>query len=224
MHVHARMQNNDAEGNVQVHAPFCGHSCLHTHWRWTALSASNATNNRGWAYRGWGTGPGAAAYSTDNSPLIPPNQTVRVALCRRNATRYNANNIINEAAPATLDLLYKLIWYEATILKPNANEKQVVFDHGMGWAYRYCLPSENNTISKLYTLVNSFSALVFTISGIPALWTQQNVADFFEQDVYPFFRYIDGVKTLTGNAINQIPTGDYTRTNDPTDTTPMISA
>lgn len=222
MHIHARMSTNDAEGNVQVHAPFCGHSCLHTHWRWSSLSSNGATGGRGWAFRGWGTGPGATAWSTDNAPMVPPNQIIFVSLCRRNATRASNGTIFNPGSPGALDPLYKMIWYEVTINTPNANEKQVVMDHGMGWAYRYTIPTENNTILKLFALIHTFRVVM--LGSIFAPSTQQEVADFFEKDVYPFFRYIDGVTDRSGKAINQVPTGDYNKTFPAADSLAMTLA
>jgi hypothetical protein len=216
------MQNLDSEGNVQVHAPFCGHSCLHTHWRWSTLSSDSATGGRGKWYTGWGSRPGATAYSTPNAPMVPPNQIVFVNICRRNATRNSMGVIFDTTAPAPLDPRYKLIWYQATINAPNANEKQVVMDHGMGWAYRYCTKLENSTIALIYTLIHTIKGVVTGFIAAPD--TQQETSDFFEQDVYPFFRYIDGLNTLSGKAMNQVPAGDYTKTDNPADSIAMTLA
>jgi hypothetical protein len=154
--------------------------------------------------------------------MVPPNQIIFVYLCRRNATRSGGGVIFNPSSPATLDLRYKLVWYEATINNPNANEKQVVLDHGMGWAYRYCTKFENGAIALIYTLIHSFLGVATGFIAAPD--TQQQTADFFEKDVYPFFRYIDGVTSAAGKAINQVPAGDYDKTGNPANNLAMTLA
>jgi hypothetical protein len=48
----------------------------------------------------------------------------------------------------------------------------------------------------------------------------QETSDYFEQNVYPFFRYINGVTDQKGFAMNQVPDGSYVNTGHD-DTTPM---
>lgn len=218
IHVHAAMPNKDSEENPQIHAPFCGHSCVHMHWRWTSFSVTGATGGRGGQFKGWSMGPGAKAHSAADAPLVPPNQVVTIALCAPNATRFSPTQVVNPASPRKLDALNKLIWYTVSITDPNADEKQVIMEHGLGWAYRYTNYNENALIGRLYMLIHPIkSNLSFPLN----LYYQQDVSDFFEKDVYPFFRYIEGLRYLDGKAVHQVPNGDYHRSVDITDKTSM---
>jgi hypothetical protein len=214
IHIHAAMHNNDPFGNTQIHAPFCGHSCLHSHWRWSSISSNGATGGRGWQFKGWSTGLNAQANSSDNAPLVPPNQIIYVALTKPNANMFSPSQIINTAAPQNLDLSTKLFWYRFIVSKPDANEKQVVMDHGLGWAYRYCTPSENKIIGDLYNLIHPVVAVLLLLPQVVTVLpsTQQEVSDFFELEVYPFFRYIGGgVRNHSNQPINQVPPGSYSK-------------
>lgn len=196
IHLHARMNNLDSCQNVQIHAPFCGHSCVHMHWRWSSISSNGASGGRGWQYKGWSRN---RAHALDNAPLVPHNQRITVALCRPNATRHNDNSIIDVTAPQGqgLNTLQKLIWYESEIHAPNMGEQQVIMEHGIGWAYRYSNDSESSAVDGLTDIIGD--DLPWT--GTP---TQHQISDFFENQVYPFFRYIDGL-----NCINQVPDSSY---------------
>ena len=210
IHLHGRMHHKDPapHGNEQIHAPFCGHSCVHLHWRWSNISATNAEGDRGWYYKGWSRGKAVEAFSEAGSPLIPPNQKLTVALCRPNdppgsplPTRVSATKILPPAGSRkTLHELRKLIWYCTDIVdskdaKLNAGEQQVIFEHGIGWAYRYALGTESDAVDGL---LNVFK-------GNPDPVTQANLMDFFETKIYPGFRYW----TARGITTNQVPEGTH---------------
>ncbi len=201
IHLHGRMPHPDPKGNEQIHAPFCGHSCIHLHWRWSNISSTNAVGDRGWYYKGWSRGTTVEAFSEPGSPLIPPNQKLTVALCAPTRTRTSAANILPAAGSrASLDVLRKLIWYSTDIIdgprvKLNAGEQQVIFEHGIGWAYRYALDTESDAVDGL---LNVFQ-------DNPATVTQANLMDFFETKIYPGFRYW----TARGITTNQVPEGTH---------------
>ena len=200
IHAPAKMPTNDRCGNVQIHAPFCGHSCVHLHWRWSNVSSNGSQSGPGWRYRGWSnpTAGTPQAYSTDNSPLVPPNQRIVVALCRPGAVSSSPSHIINTGAPGALDPLRKMIYYWAEVHNPNSGEKQVIYSHGIGWAYRYSLLSESPAVEGLTDVLTD--SLPWT--GTP---TQHEIADFFMNSVYPSFRYMGGTNPCT----NQVPEGNY---------------
>lgn len=201
IHLHGRMHHKDPKGNEQIHAPFCGHSCVHLHWRWSNISANNAENNRGWYYKGWSSDPPFDAFSEAGSPLIPPNQKLTVAICAPSRTRTSDTKILPAAGSRLpLDKLRKLIWYcvdvqDGFYAKLNAGEQQVIFEHGIGWAYRYALDTESDAVDGL---LNVFK-------DNPATLTQANLMDFFETKIYPGFRYW----TARGITTNQVPEGTY---------------
>jgi hypothetical protein len=203
IHLHADMGRMDVEGNIQIHAPFCGHSCVHMHWRWSAIAGKGA-GPRSWYYNGWSNPPGGmpAAHTTPGSPLVPPNQKVKVALCAPHATRFSEDNILNPAALGALPVRNKVIWYSSDIFAPKAGKKQVIMEHGMGWAYRYAMQNESSAVDDIC----SRKAFLPIFGSNPS--TQEEMSDFFEEHVYPVMRYLNWV----GTKINQIPDGTYDRT------------
>jgi len=188
IHLHGRMGMPDINGNEQIHAPFCGHSCVHLHWRWSGTAGGTAPEGRRWQYKGWSAKGKIEAYQTDGSPLVPPNQKVTVALCRPKHTRADDTHIV--AGSAALDPLEKLIWYCADVIHTkdlpiNQSEQQVIMEMGLGWAYRYALKSDNDSaIYGIFSLLTLFN-------GAPKEYTQPRIMEFFEKKVYPGFRYFD---------------------------------
>jgi hypothetical protein len=193
IHIHARMHDPDSKGHVQVHAPFCGHSCTHMHWRWSSISVNGADDGRGWSYKGWGYPeseeicPVLQAYSTINSPMIPP--THRLVLDVVGAVLEKELHYKVEIDPLG----------EASTISPST--RQVILEHGLGWAFRYATPDESTYVGRLITGIND---------SLP--WiddpTQQQLSDFFEKDVYPAFRYIMDTQPPY-SSMDQIPSGDY---------------
>lgn len=211
IHAHAKMPNSDRCNNIQIHAPFCGHSCVHMHWRWSNVSSNGSVSGPGWRYKGWSNPIGATpvAHSTDDAPLIPPNQRLMVALCQPGATRFNDDHIINPAAPAALDPLRKLIYYSVTIHDPVvAGQKQVILSHGIGWAYRYATPKESKPME---TLPLAVLAPLFPWSKSP---TQAEIADIFERYIYPTFRYV-GLTAAGFQCTQQVPDGSWNKVLQP---------
>lgn len=214
VHLHADMGRPDIYGNTQIHAPFCGHSCVHMHWRWSGIAAEGG-GERTWYYKGWSdlAGGSSTAHSTASAPLVPPNQRVMVAICAPRPARFSADHIINPAAPAALPARNKMIWYCTDVIEPAAGQKQVICEHGLGWAYRYAMQNESEAVDGL-------AGYLFRTQFLPTLvstpTTQAQMADYFEQRVYPTFRYVD----FFGTRVNQIPDGTYDRTHVWGSTTP----
>jgi len=205
IHLHGRMGMVDINGNEQIHAPFCGHSCVHMHWRWSGVAAGTAPVERRWYYKGWSTGKTIEGNTTDHSPLIPPNQKLTVAICRPGHVRVNDTQILPSTGRGKLDKLRKLIWYCADVIHTddvpiNATEQQVILEAGLGWAYRYALPADE--CPALY----SFFGLLTAFKGEPDKpYTQERIMEFFEKKVYPGFRYYDDGTIKC----DQIPQGTY---------------
>jgi hypothetical protein len=87
IHLHGRMHMPDIKGNDQIHAPFCGHSCVHMHWRWSGVAAGTAPEERRYYYNGWSTGKIIEGKHHGSQPTDPPNQRLTVAICGPNHIR-----------------------------------------------------------------------------------------------------------------------------------------
>lgn len=203
IHVHSKMPEPDDCGHEQIHAPFCGHSCFHLHWRWTTTSYLGATSGPGWKYRGWSNPQGGTptAHSTDNAPLVPPNQRIVVALCQPNIARHSGSHIIKPDTSGPLDDLEKLFWYCADVEDPIAMEEQVIFSHGAGWSYRYSTPSECDPLNTLLFFL--------VLDGLPDTPTQIDMMHLFEKQIYPMFRYIQDTLRPSLRCVNIVPEGTY---------------
>jgi hypothetical protein len=221
-HMHANM-GLDRCNNVAVHAPFCAHSCVHLHWRWAGIAADSSVGDRAWQFKGWdkgvtsnyrhtALGP-ARGHMLAGSPLIPPNQRLMFALCRPGATRHSADHIINSAAPGALDPLRKLYWYCVDVIQPHFKEvkpgdrdwmhRQVIFEQGIGWAYRYALEDEAKTTDRLTDAIGD--DLPITLTDTP---TRHEMMEFF-QEVYELFRYRDDFGNHIGSCVDGVPPGTY---------------
>lgn len=205
IHIHAKMMNTfklDNFEKIQVHAPFCGHSCIHFHWRWSSTSVTGAKGN-GEKYKGWKhpDDDTPEAHSKSNAPLIPPKQKMILAICNYSSTKkkFNDNNLLNPNSLKILDKLHKTLWYNIDIINPEKNVKQVIMEHGIGWAYRYA--TSNDDCEELKGLRATFMEFNNAI-------TQKELADFFEKKVYPNFRYILQHVKFNG-LLQQCPEGDF---------------
>lgn len=197
-HIHARMPQPDRCGNVQIHAPFCGHSCVHLHWRWSPIAVTGADKGRGWQFKGWSSPKGggkATAFTTNGAPLVPPNQRVTFAITSPGTDRYSRDEVFESGAPDQLDKLKKLCWYTVDVIDPQAEKTQVIFEQGMGWSYRYAVPAESSTLFSFVPTIDPGLLLERSPS-------QGRMNRFFE-DAYEVFRY------RGDSCQNQVPYGDY---------------
>jgi hypothetical protein len=184
---------------------------VHLHWRWGGVAGDSAPVGRAWQFRGWDKGGvrstsratglyRASAHSLSGAPLLPPNQRLMFALCEPTATRHSADHVINPASPQPLDALRKLYWYCTDVIQPHFEQRQVLFEHGIGWAYRYAVPEESDAVGNLEHGV-FLDPLPWT--GVP---TQQEMMEFF-QEVYEVFRYRDAPHV--GSCVDAVPQGTF---------------
>lgn len=221
IHIHAKMMPNDYEPNEPVHAPFCGHSCVHLHWRWGPAAADGAIpKSKDKQYLGWSINK--ISNIDPKAPLIPPNQRLRVAITKANHIR----NVVTVAPSNTnptynwdedsilggfsnnLDQKLKTIWYAIDIKWPNAGEKQVILEQGLGWAYRYTKPGETPDESEIELIVNLTQPQLRLKDPI----SQADMNKFFVEKIYPDIRYIEGTHKTTGTKeqyLEQIPNGNF---------------
>jgi hypothetical protein len=210
MHLHAKMEAKTATV-VDVHAPFCGHSCLHTHWRWgVAVPFGSFPNFEFKAkYMGWSRGTVPKAHALAGGTLTPPNQHVKFAL-RKAPPGTSQPDLVNSNDSTSLDWLRKQICYQAEIIAPDAGCRQVIWPHGIGWAFRYALPSESDAVGAILDHYRGANAPDEDTA------TQDQISDFFVNDVYPQYRYMGG--TAAGG--DQVPDGSYFGTAPPTPSPP----
>ena len=214
IHIHARMSPY-TNGDTQIHAPFCGHSCIHLHWRWSYVSTLGA-GVRSWKFKGWSQGVQSRSNTTVGAPLIPHNQKLIVAICVPNQTRFSEENILNSDSNILLHGTNKMIWYCVDIydvttdqnLRLNSGEQQVIMEQEVGWSYRYANPVESTAVNDLISAIEwnltRLHVPILNITVFPPLpLDQAQMSDYFETIIYPRFRYIPGT------SINQIPSGTW---------------
>lgn len=218
IHIHAKMSSLDLCGNEQVHAPFCGHSCIHLHWRWSNISVMGA-KTRGRVFKGW-SNPNPPANinsldtksyvkylpfsnSTPDAPLVPPNQKISVALSNPSTIQFNNINENNDLSDSN-----KVLWYNVEIFNPKKNHKQVAFEHGIGWSYRYSNPNESDTLKSLIS--------AYLDDDLQDDANSSDVQDFFMNMVYTNMSYFKKLYNANNNPIScliQIPDGSFKGTN-----------
>ncbi len=140
IHLHGDM-GDDGHANKMLHAPFCAEACMHIHWRWGAYPSSQASDQTE-RFLGWGWERGnIVSNSTPGAPLIPPSHQLRFAVTQPTATRRAPPNVLGpgaiEVGANALDPLLKRLWYTVDIDAPAVGRRQVIWEHGIGWAYAY---------------------------------------------------------------------------------------
>ena len=131
-------------------APVCGQACVHLHTRWLFGSdILNSLQNINFSeianYRGWDDHPiGSYANSLAETPLVPANQRVRVAVTDPSrAQRATPHSILDgtttthgvrEPNPA-LSPTNRAIWYDVDIVGHiEPGRCHVIFEYGWGYA------------------------------------------------------------------------------------------
>lgn len=205
IHVHGKMHQQTRRGDEHAHAPFCVHSCVHLHWRWSDLNASiagMASHPDPSAFMGWAwhrRSNSWRASSRPGAPLIPPNQSLKIAVTGPSATMSSSGQVANSSQSLQSD--EKMIWYMVEVqkgggLKFPAGEKQVFMEHGIGYAYRFA--------------VSRLPPLPAPLSGLPQSAIQSMLGTFFHY-FYQAIRYFDGdLPAITDEVGQQIPSGTYT--------------
>lgn len=204
IHIHGFMQNDPVDGSPMIHAPACGEACFHLHWRWgTGIGKLASLFQKAGTFRGKPEqfyGWGAYANSIPGAPLIPPNQHLTVGLS--NATLASlppgSDPMPGSADP---DPLTKVVWYRSKITGaqagagPNAGERQVVLEQGIGWAYYYI---------DITPVLEGLLTLIFPYIPVPNL---PNPLPEMYKIIYPSIRWFD-YPIPSGSDVTQIP--EYT--------------
>jgi hypothetical protein len=160
---------------VRRMAPVCGQACIHLHVRWlVGGDVLNAINNVSvfspFAYWGWGDDPlTAAPHSVQASPLVPPNQRVRIAVTNPATDRVNAGNpaSMSTVLPGTnlvhgvriarlLDNTNRGLWYDVDVEGHIVeNQKHVILEQGWGYAADHATPEYGYEVLAIRWLRNT---------------------------------------------------------------------
>jgi hypothetical protein len=139
LHLHPVPADED-----MVEAPFCADGCLHFHWRWGVLAGPGPDP---YSFLGWGDGRrGRGGHTTLGAPLIPPNQHLDVEAVRG-------------TDPGVFDFLYKV-----TVNAPAMDQRQVLFEQGVGFAFSYEGTLRPIEFVRLAVVVNAVHGLLFKVT------------------------------------------------------------
>lgn len=222
IHFHGYLGNYKDNSSIVLHAPICGFCCFHLHWRWSPLNydlnsnrlfqlltaSGNASRFLGWKVDGTGknTDPGG--------PLIPPNQSLRIAITNPDIQPYDGENVLDpNAAPSLLSTNVKAVWYSFDIINvPVLSPSFVVMEQGAGYAFQYS-KSVNRLIGfgefMVKRIVNLLPLAIrqFIDDVIDDLDTQ----DYFEI-IYRLMRFFNFDANFS--TFDQIPDGIYSPNSD----------
>jgi hypothetical protein len=229
IHTTGRMIES-AFGHVGTHAPFCGVSCVHFHWRWGQLSDLQNITLAPTKFRGWNANRPNAQIGNS---LIPPNQGLEVAIVNDDAD-VNANGTIGFGRQLLADK--KVVWYKVKIHDAKVLRREVILENGLGYAYKYntssfayyglslplMLAALDEELMTHPEIVNqpSFTDWGFDPDPIPGLFSSNlEVGEFFADLVnlpahlvyhtlYDYMRYFYDAEG-TGQNKQQIPSGDF---------------
>ena len=131
IHVHGKMMPS-IFNDPGVHAPFCGRSCVHLHWRWGSMGyILPGVDTK--PYKGWDS---ERSNMLEEAPLIPPNQKLTIAVANTGHTRFSDDYIVDPNATINLNSTSKEVWYSVDIMNPDQNSSHVIFEQGLGYAYQ----------------------------------------------------------------------------------------
>lgn len=213
-----------ADNQIPVaHAPICGFCCFHLHWRWSKLNYKLNSNQlirqlsgkgdprrfNGWTDKGINDGSGF------NLPLIPPNQSLRIAITNEDKVPFNKEFVVNpDANPATLNANIKSVWYSVDIqhnmTDPNVESRYVILEQGAGYAFQYSEDIEKvfryikNVITRLTPFIGEMTDLA-DLLNLPNAFDILSTADLFEIN----YRLMRMVNIGTYSSYEQVPHGDY---------------
>jgi len=206
-----------------AHAPICGFCCFHLHWRWSKLNyklnsnmvvrqftgSGDPTRFNGWNDKGINDGSGF------NLPLIPPNQSLRIAITNEEKVPFNKEFVIDPTGnPANLNPDIKSVWYSVDILHdqtdPGIERRYVILEQGAGYAFRYSVNLEDvfdyikNVISGFNPVIGEMTDLV-DILNLPNVFDILTTADLFEIN----YRLMRMSNIGPYSSYEQVPNGDY---------------
>lgn len=221
IHFHGYM-GKYADNNLPViHAPICGFCCFHLHWRWAKLNydlnssyinqlilaKGDPTRFNGWTNEGINDGTGFGL------PLIPPNQSLKIAITNEDKTPFSIDLVLDpDGDNSTLDYDIKSVWYSVDVLNPEIipSGSYVVLEQGAGYAFRYSASVENvfrnaKTITKILipelAVLDDLHLLLTNVTFFNLLST----ADLFEIT----YRLMRVFNTGTYANLEQVPRGNY---------------
>lgn len=170
IHLHGYLGHYEDVGQPVVHAPICGYCCFHMHWRWSKLNADIATkqlfqnitntsldrqstlDKNAKKFLGWDNFDGYQLPSrTPGLPLIPCDQTLKIAITHPDTIPYDIENRILAKSSGDLDSYYmtndnldpfqKAVWYCVEILCDSnlsePDDAHLIFEQGCGYAHSY---------------------------------------------------------------------------------------
>lgn len=206
-----------------AHAPICGFCCFHLHWRWSKLNyklnsngvvrkltgTGDPTRFNGWNDKGINDGSGF------NLPLIPPNQSLKIAITNEGKVPFNKEFVVDPGAnPITLDTDIKSVWYSVDILHdqtyPEVENRYVILEQGAGYAFRYSEEIEKvfryvkNVILGFKPAIADMTDLV-DILNLPNALDILSTADLFEIN----YRLMRMSNIGPYSSYEQVPQGDY---------------
>lgn len=149
IHLHGYLGHYKDNDEMVIHAPICGQCCFHMHWRWGAINYNTADmhpfleaqrNFLGWASMedSCGNYLYTASKQVPGNPLIPPTQSLKVAITSPSlTTAYDDDNVLgNTFAPIWAETT-KAVWYSADIVAPSSFGSHVILEQGCGYSHRY---------------------------------------------------------------------------------------
>jgi hypothetical protein len=147
IHLHGDMGTDPiTQSGPMVHAPGCAEACVHIHWRWGDIAGYPNFDQLIGMFRFWGwprykPGSGLDAskqHGEVEMPLIPPNQDLTIAIANPATTRTDSLGSVLQQSGVTLDKTLKAVWYTVDVSGTlPADARQVIFEQGVGFAYRY---------------------------------------------------------------------------------------
>lgn len=226
IHFHGYMGHYADNNEPVLHAPICGYCCFHLHWRWAQLNYDLSTSlpskilqgggnpNRfnGWDTNGFRKGNGYGL------PLIPPNQSLKIAVTNKDKQPYSRDSVLNPESPAQeLNKNVKTVWYSIDMTEHALRNgfSHVILEQGAGYAFQY-----NNRVESIYQWIKTTIKIIkyrnrlLPTPIIPALIIEfldelLDVADIpglFEV-IYRFMRFYNFDSLYPD--WNQIPNGSY---------------
>ena len=201
IHMHGYM-GDDPHGGALVHAIFCGEACFHLHWRWGALAGIAPLVSNPERFRGWSQTPGhIVAHSDIAAPLIPPNQSLRVAITQPSRARDASGFVIGAGAvargnPLPPDERQRAVWCTVDISDPGADEPQVIMEHGIGWAFAYH-PVTAAIMADFILALRELDASSTLMTLVPSRTVSAD--DLFHR-LYAYMRWFD-------DGVEQVPQG-----------------
>jgi hypothetical protein len=208
VHLHGSMGNDPvAPTGPMVHAPGCAEACIHIHWRWGLIAGMpNFEGMNQSAFWGW---PRIRLSRSEPHcvpvlPLIPANQDLTITMAHPATVRSSPLGSVIQQSGVALDPAIKAVWYTADISGTlPAERRQVIFEQGASFAYRYNWDS-SNTLKLWVRWLRKLPYMPTGLSDETVLHLGYSYLRWFlDSTGHP---YLDSA----GNPVSsQVPTGDF---------------